>query len=443
MNRILLKFLFVICLCLVPTFGSYAADTTESSSNDDEQDWYDAAPELDDKGRRIKGTFDCMREQKNSKVDKQWVWKGFFACTDGCAYWLKHDVQSSGSLSWTTYEFVCTSTNLSNQSYRLFYTYNDNKNPELSNSKISSNFEKYYYDYYGEDDTGSFSSSLPIFKAGDTDAINAYLENGDASGAENSTDIADQDDSVEMPRNLKLTGGYAQKLSAAYSIDKDIVLNWDQTVDTTDYKYTVEAQVTMDMKSSNFGASHNTGKHYSSDWIEFKNADYEGAKQVGLTLNHKELDTKLIESFLNNYVKQTGEKVPYKGYSVANIKVRVRNYFGDKASNYVVISIDKESVTNTATVEDENGNKVEDPDNSDYDGETDITDKQDSQDLDLSGLGDVLDMIRNGFGLFGSNGLIAMFSKFFSFLPNKYWSLILLGVSLMVFVGVVNFLLKR
>lgn len=443
-----------MCLCLVPTFGVSADENVNGGY---------VAPDASN----AENKDDCFGDSgmptgKGFRDENGHITVGLWNCYTGDYYNTVYDLTFWTTHKYASYLFVQRKGSINDYKYTLMSVDEDGNvvgswvygqgtmistlTPGSGSEWSKRQCSTPYTLFRPASSEGTFSTNMPIYDAdssGYDEAVQKYIKNGDVSGAENSTDIAREDNSIEIPRNLTLSGGYAQRLNAAYSIDKDIVLNWNQTVDTSAYAYTVEAQVTMDMKSSNFGASHNTGEYYSSDWIEFKRANYEGAQQVGLTLSHNELDTKLIESFFNNYVAKTGKKVPYKGYSVAKIKVRVRNYLEGKASNYVVISIDKESVTNTATVEDENGDTVEDENNADYDGNTDITNKQDSQDFDLSGLADVLDLIRNGFGLFGSNGLIAMFSKFFSYLPSKYWSLILLGVGLMVFVGIVNFLLKR
>lgn len=465
----LLKIFLVICLCLLPTFGTYAADSTESSSSDDEQDWYDAAPELDDKGRRIKGTFDCAHEQKNDKVDKQWVWKGFFAASDGCAYWLKHDVQSSGSLSWTPYEFVCTSKKLNNQSYRLFYVYNDNKNPDLSNSKISTGFERYYYDYYGEEDTGHFSSTLPIFKAGDTDAINAYLENGDLSGAENEYDISqpDQDDSVELPKNVRTYGNVFETTFRQASLQgrqvkyNAMTVRWDPPSDINSYSYDVKIQCTYSItNNSNISATGRvpdlTKSETTSAVMIVTDYPYANRGTYDLTTG-KEIarGEKQPEDCVINEeaLKKLTYSCNFENVFPTKLKIWIRNRKGNKCSNWVAVTSNASQVAGSdskANVEDDDGNKVA---NDDYDDTPiDNSDKHTYYDTDPDtsstespkfSLKEFYSYLKSGFGLLGNNGLIAFFAKSFSFIPSNIWLLITGGVAVMIIVGIINFALKR
>lgn len=468
MKRIL-KFLLVICLCFVPTFGTYAADTTESTSSDDEQDWYDAAPELDDKGRRIKGTFDCLHEQKNDKVDKQWAWKGFFATSDGCAYWLKHGVQSSGSLSWTPYEFVCTSKILNNQSYRLLYVYNDNKNPDLSNSRISSGFERYYYDYYGEEDTGHFSSTLPIFKAGDTDAINAYLENGDLSGAENEYDISqpEQDDSVELPKNVRTYGNVFETTLRQASLQgrqvkyNAMTVRWDPPSDINTYSYDVKIQCTYSITSnSNISATGRVPDLTKSEttsavmivtdypYANRGTYDLTTGKEIARGENQPE-DCVINEESL----KKLTYSCDFENVFPTKLKIWIRNRKGNKCSNWVAVTSNASQVAGSdskANVEDDNGNKVA---SDDYDDTPiDNSDKKTYYETDPDSssaespkfsLNEFYSYLKSGFGLLGSNGLIAFFAKSFSFIPSNIWILITAGIAVMIIIGIINFALKR
>ncbi len=440
----LLKLLLIMCLCLVPTVGTYAADST---SSDDEQDWYDAAPELDDKGRRIKGTFDCLHEQKNDKVDKQWVWKGFFAASDGCAYWLKHDVQSSGSLSWTPYEFVCTSKSLNNQSYRLFYVYNDNKNPDLSNSKISTGFERYYYDYYGEEDTGHFSSTLPIFKAGDTDAINTYLENGDTSGAIND-DNTENDGSIEPPHDLKISGEFSFGTIQKVFHDKLLSFSWS-IPEMKDLTY--DAQ----FKFNYLDKKQNTENGIDSSWYDWRDNikyNYDSAAMILDVVNK-------VQGV--NWLSSARTSLGLSMDDCYSITFRVRNRKGNKVSNWVEIQLGQDGKA-TARETDLNGNTQKsdeynedsnpstndaNPGSNDfYDWVKDNTDNANNSDSSTSSNGltssikDLKAFITSGFGLLGSNGIIALMSGLFSYIPASVWTLIKAAISMTILVMLIGLL---
>lgn len=474
LKRVLLKFLLVICLCLVPTVGTYAADSTESSSSDDEQDWYDAAPELDDKGRRIKGTFDCYRERKGDKVDKQDSYKGYFACSEGCAYWLKHDPLSSGDLYWVPYEFVCTTKQPKDAQYRLYEFHLDNKNEELSKSFIKSNFEKFYYDYYGYESkdvesTGHFSSSLPIFKAGDTDAINAYLENGDLSGAENEHDISqpEQDDSVELPKNVRTYGNVFETTLRQASLQgrqvkyNAMTVRWDPPSDINSYSYDVKIQCTYSITSnSNISATGRvpdltksettTAVMIVTDYPYANRGTYDltTGKEIARGENQPE-DCVINEESL----KKLTYSCDFENVFPTKLKIWIRNRKGNKCSNWVAVTSNASQVAGSdskANVEDDSGNKVA---NDDYDDTPiDNSDKKTYYETDPDSssaespkfsLNEFYSYLKSGFGLLGSNGLIAFFAKSFSFIPSHIWSLITAGIAVMIIIGIINFALKR
>lgn len=290
------------------------------------------------------------------------------------------------------------------------------------------------------DDGGTIliSTNIPIFDADNIDAITAYAQTGDTSGAANQEDLFDE--SVELPVGLIISGGYADGMESAYSIDEDIILKWSQTVDTSSYIYEIDARITMNMLSDNFGASHTTGNYYSSDWINFSSQGYSGFTNITKVLSADELDEQLIASFMTNYVNATGEKVPYKGYYVASIEIRIRNISGAAYSDYVVVKIDKEGVSNNASVQDEDGNTV---DNDVY-NDTNVVDPDSgySSNTFSSGIFEIITLIKSGFGLLGNDGLLAMFRSLFDFMPGTYWTVYLTTFSIIMLASVLCWLIR-
>lgn len=287
------------------------------------------------------------------------------------------------------------------------------------------------------------SCTFPIFTVSENedlsknDAIQNYLSNGDYSGASNKDYIdnilASDDGTVEIPKNLKVIGGYATGLSSAYSLDKDCVLQWIQSVDTTNYCYDMDAMVTIGIVSKS-GSASLTGESYSSDWVPVcSGTGYGSAKDITRRISADFLNDSLLENCFEKFVGSTGSKLPYKGYMISSLKIRIRNRVSDKCSDYVVVNINFDGATTTATVEDENGNTVE---SEDYNG-NDVSggdDKIDTSNISIDGL---MGYIKSGFGLLGSGGIIALMSGTFSYLPGSIWTIIKFYISMLVAIAII------
>ena len=52
---------------------------------------------------------------------------------------------------------------------------------------------------------------------------------------------------------------------------------------------------------------------------------------------------------------------------------------------------------------------------------------------------DIVNFIKNGFGLLGDNGVITLMQDAFSYVPSFIWSIIGVGVALMVLIGVAKY----
>lgn len=333
---------------------------------------------------------------------------------------VTHYKDDSEHTSWD--DTTSSSVPLSDTSYPLtFYNMNNE------------DFSKYF----------SFSSSIPIFKVTDEESINKYVNEGDYSGATNKDDVdkslSHQDGSVELPRDLKVTKGYATGLVSAYSLDKDCVFTWNQTVDTSGYVYDVDAQMVIGTVTHS-GSAVLTGDKYGSGWVNIVDSyHYDGAQQMTRSITASQLNDILLVKCFDNYIAATNKKLTYKGYLVSQLKIRVRNRSGTSVSDYVVITIDMDSASTTAKVEDEEGNDVK---NDEYTGQ-DVSDpdKPSVTDSDLSLTG-ILDYIRSGFGLLGSGGLLSLMSSAFSYIPSSVWTLIKTAIAVSITIMVLS-LVKR
>lgn len=283
-------------------------------------------------------------------------------------------------------------------------------------------------------------TNLPIFDYDDKESVQNYIDNGDISGAQNVGDLPlTKDDSIELPRELKVTGGYAQGISNAYSLDKDCIFNWKQTVDTMDYLYDIQSRLSIGTTTKS-GSSVLTGNYYYSGWETVCNSyHYDGATEVSRTIRSEFLNDSLLEGCFSDYVSKTQKKIGYKSYLIHTLEIRVRNRVGNSVSDWVVIKIDLDSVSTTATVQDDNGNIQ---DNDEYNG-NDVSDKINSEDVDLSHLTSLLEYIRNGFGLLGKNGLLAMIRDFFSFLPKSIFIMLEMTIAILCIVTVIKWIAKE
>lgn len=289
----------------------------------------------------------------------------------------------------------------------------------------------------------TFCTNIPIFDPEDTEGIEKYLNGGDYSSATNADDVdngsgASENNGIEKPVGLKVSGGYASGLSSAYTFKHDFVGHWTQTVDTSDYVYDIQAQCIIS-EVVNSGSSVKTGKSATSNWVDFGRKSYGGVTSMTHTISEKNLNDKLFDSAMDNYVKQYG-KLKYKGYIISKLRIRIKNFVDTKSSDWVVITIDYDGATTTATVEDDDGNIKEDDE---YNG-GDVADKDNdtSGESIESGIASILDYIRSGFGLLGNGGVIDLMARCFVYLPASIWTMIKFLVAMMVFMAVISLIKK-
>lgn len=291
----------------------------------------------------------------------------------------------------------------------------------------------------GFDDDYLVNFNIPVFSSEDIEGINKYINNGDYSSANNADDVdksnPDFEENIEKPRELKVQGGYASGLSNAYSFNHNFIAKWMQTVDTSDYLYDVQAQCTIGSVKS--GGANYTGNYATSDWIDFGTKNYGGATDMTYTITSDNLNNKLLGSAMEKYTSKYG-KLQYKGYLISKLRVRIRNRSSNKASDWVVVTVDYDSTSTTANVEDDEGNTKDDDE---YNG-GDVTDSNDSSESVESGIANILSFIRTGFGLLGDGGVISLMSKCFIHLPASIWSMLKFLVAMMVLMSVISLIKK-
>lgn len=273
-----------------------------------------------------------------------------------------------------------------------------------------------------------FLSAIPIFNKDDTEAIANYCESGDKSGASNSSNWReDFSTDVPLPHNLKILKGVNQLASSGEAVtgypscfNYDVVVSWEQADVIDNLKYEMEVcfyYMKFDSDSGKVGM-----KEYSTAYYPLRTAtDYSGSNSITETLT---------KSQLNKLYDLGADKL------LSKMAVRLRNKCGNQTSNYVSITIDFKKQTASA---DESAYT----DDSDVQGEYDDTDINAdttvnggvSGDVSLSG---VMSFIRDGFGLLGNGGIIALLSSTFLYLPNSIWIMLKFLVAMMIAVCIIK-----
>lgn len=395
----------MICLFLLPSFGTFAADkpTFEPGTKDE-------------KGCYTSGML--INYDVSSGATSRYTLSGtnlYCVVSDG-------SFAIYGDSGFITYEWLNTKSNVWNVAMK--------DSPLAKNQPF---IVSPRYSVYG---------SIPIFDSSKSDcekSIKKYLESGDTSGAENKYDVSQpsQDDSVELPTNLRTYGKYG------YKQDNAMTVRWDVPSDVNNYTYDVRIKVDYSTKD----------KDASTDWYNaVTDYPYERNDQYDLNTGKPiSRNTSIPEDFKVN--RDVVSSIDFNGdgsyvRTIRSIHVEVRNRLDNKCSNWVSVEAQVDG-DNSTNVKDNNGNVVQDDiyngqntNNSNHETQYD-TDPDFSKEDPKFSLSDFFNYLKSGFGLMGSNGLFAFFQRSFSFIPKDIWTLIIAGVACMIIVGIVNFALKR
>lgn len=319
---------------------------------------------------------------------------------------------------------------------------------------VDKNFDNKDYD----EQISSFCTNLPVFDIEDTESINAYINSGDYSGAENADNINGQvgetDSSIEKPKNLKVTsnGKYTNMIGSAVNAPfiGDYIAHWEQTVDTIDYEYDCEVRfVFKNIIYNNIpGLQIAVKQTYTSDWYTMRQGfPYLGEKNMELKIDRNVLNNAVVYNFVSLFKTGTVlDSVMAKGslvsYDIEKVQIRIRNRNGDKVSNYVTTTVDYKTNSITASVTDKDDNKVEDEEYNDTDvdettGDKDILDAITDDDSGF-GISSIMAFIKSGFGLLGDYGIIALMSRTYSYLPRSIWTIITFFISMLVVICIVK-----
>ena len=443
-NRILMLLALLVFCCQMNVYaeGSSVKDTINT----------DVEPgKKDDKGLYISGTLIFWTDNIYGSEKRMIYGKKLYVVTNNKRNWISLRTDSDDAF------------------YFDKYVIEDEKNPTIWTIRGG----KCWFDKSTSADSSGlvgFITSLPVFNCDDTnfqENLKKYLEKGDCSGAENVYDVSQptQDDSVELPKNLRTYGNVFEEAIEGTSISSmtprynAMTVRWDPPEDIQSYSYDVKIQVTYSKCTGVVTGRVPDLTKTETTSAEMVVTDYPYANRGTYDLTTgKEIsrgDNQPEDYVINgDTLKKLNYSVDFNNMFPRTLKVWVRNRKGDKCSNWVAVSANASMPSGSdskARVEDNNGNKVDNDtyndtpvDNSKQNTyyETDKNGPNSSETPEFS-LSKFLEYLKSGFGLMGSNGLVAFFARSFNYYPSQIWILITAGVACMIVVGIVNFALKR
>ena len=301
-----------------------------------------------------------------------------------------------------------------------------------------------------EDNFFTFSSNLPIFDKSNLDAIKAYEESGDISGAENVDDISSEniDGSIEVPHNLKISGEFS--FGTIQKVFHNKLLSFGWSIPEME-GLTYDAQ----FKFNYLDKKQDTENGIDSGWYDWRNNikyNYDSAAMILDVVNK-------VQGI--NWLSSARTSLGLSMDDCYSVTFRVRNRKGDKVSNWVEIQLGQDGKATTRET-DLNGNTQksdeynedtnpstndENPGSNDfYDWVKDNTNNANNSDSSTSSNGlsssikDLKVFITSGFGLLGSNGIIALMSGLFSYIPASVWTLIKAAISMTILVMLIGLL---
>lgn len=287
-----------------------------------------------------------------------------------------------------------------------------------------------------------YHTNIPIFdleSATFFSDLNKYLTNGDYSGAINS-DFIDRsnssvDKSVDFPHEFQTSQCVINWTGTIFEFKGRDSINASWKVpDDTSYNYQIQmkAMIKFPKNDGKIHIGKNGFEDKWTDWHDVEIGDYSvSSNGRKVCYINPSLMLKLFNDDIHS-VKYGSPDLMGVAYDIKGVQFRVRHLKGNKCSNWVSSYIESSGSSNTY-LEDDDGNYI---DNTEYQGQQTSTDYN-SGDFKAN---DIISFIKSGFGLSGSNGLIAMFKQFFSYLPPSVNVILLTGVAIMVFVAVVKWI---
>lgn len=471
--------LFAVML-LLPSSAYAAGGPTQG--NDDPVDWVDVPirdfndsgsidVELDDKGRVVNGFYQYF--DYRSDLDKIMFRKYYSIPYVG---FILDESSSFGAFSMTTYFFGSDNQQLN---FKIKIGYCNSGYLDIASTAISYNDFSYPVEAKNIIQTiyttaiSDFFTNYPIFSSVE-DGLK-YIETGDWSDADNADQldeaIEEYSEDITAPQNVtcinqgKLGGIdgniYVDGLSVGWSTsDMNYVYDYDvrfymhylnSWIDKTKYTWNIKKSI-EDVLLGDYQLVYKdvlVGAGWTS-WNGCNGCIYD-TEYNKLCFNSSFLKGVIDKIFSN----AKSQKENIKDYLIEKVEFRVRNRSGSKSSRWKVISVDyftgevkQETRDNEdivyddtgggsdTTVETSGGNiniTITNTNKNEYNSGITWKDieKMESNNVTLK---DIIVFIRDGFGLLGEDGVVAMTKEVFSFIPQEVYSVTLFCVGCLVIV---------
>ncbi len=324
-----------------------------------------AAAKKDEQGRYISGGYLYLKKEKkysgSARVDYQMYTYSDITAADGLCLYVVHDSGNDGYYVRNVASFMYMYQWTSNQ-----YP-GSSQGPDLMTSgNCGSNLIDMALERWVV-----VSTNLPIFDINDTEAIDAYVNNGDASGAKNKDALdyveASPDDTIVRPEvNIINAGDFSLTDSGTLTLG-NVSVGWqtEQEGDYYDlgvraYFYLYKDKLNIDWGSLIAGTVTAVGSGVAKDMKGAAGGIAEAVKAFGKSASllaaglgawSSNVSVKADSSGSSTYAFTTNEVTKYindylatqpncSDYFISKFEVRVRRRIGSKYSKWRVVIID-------------------------------------------------------------------------------------------------------
>lgn len=270
-------------------------------------------------------------------------------------------------------------------------------------------------------DFRDLNTNIPLFDS--LDSAKAYYETGDTSGLLNGDKVSSYDPSLEVPQDFKITFSGNKLFRDDGSVNQsDFQFEWFQSddIDLQDYRTEIYVQATIAQMNIIDVFKKDYSKTYLTDKLLLVDCttDYSNNQSVKWDDFYKVIN----EDFGTHW--DTSQPV-----GVEPFFFWIRNIKGNSYSDWVKVKVTKNNIVTSGNELTGSGTVTkgyEQIDGSSGEIKTDSSyGKTYHVDPDTKSVSSIIDYIKNGFGLLGDDGLIALFKETFSFLPAPVWTCII------------------
>ena len=282
----------------------------------------------------------------------------------------------------------------------------------------------YIMKYLGSDLMKNFNISdtnIPLFDS--KESAENYFNTGDTSGLLNSDKVSSYDPSLEVPQDFKITFSGNKLFRDDGSVNQsNFQFEWFQSddIDLQDYRTEIYVQATIAQMNIIDVFKKDYSKTYLTDKLLLVDCttDYSNNQSVKWDDFYKVIN----EDFGTHW--DTSQPV-----GVEPFFFWIRNIKGNSYSDWVKVKVTKNNIVTSGNELTGSGTVTkgyEQIDGSSGETKTDSSyGKTYHVDPDTKSVSSIIDYIKNGFGLLGDDGLIALFKETFSFLPAPVWTCII------------------